>query len=244
MKKFLYIVFPLTIVLIFLSPQVFNQENNLIKLRKNFDDINLLKESFPSAKLEELKNFNKNLETALQNIEPKHSKENSSEVISDIYKPKNTNLSKVIPVSEHINLKLTSKSEIEYDEIKKYRPYSLIRTSSYKLYDASSSEANVIYTLTCTYQYNHATDIICSDVVATGKSTIAGLNYTLDISDESTGKTGSGAWGKAKYKTNIYYKNLFTKIILKSSINVGKIRVTPTTKDNKHYYFVISNEWY
>ncbi len=194
---------------------------------------------FPSAKNEEIQKFDINLKNALVKLD----KQCDFSEVRDIYRVGSYKKVKEVVVSENITLKEISTITISKDRtLRASQPYTLERSSTYVVKDVLIPVESLRFNLSCSYQYGHATDIVCTDVSPSYSSTLAGMFYSLDYSNVGKGKTGLTAWGKATFTAKLQIAGNMG-VTLHSFSLTGKIRVVPTEEKKDHWYFLIYNDW-
>lgn len=224
------------VISLVLSLLLFSQENLKASELSFIPSNNALRQALPSASEDELRNLNRNLSQALSSIK------STTSIVENIYTPGTQTYISEVPVSDNIVLKVIDTNTISAKQTRSGKAYTLERTSTHIVKDALLPVESFRFNLSCSYEYDHATDISCSDVSPSYSSTALGVLYNLSYSDINKGNTGLTAWGKATYNAKIQIAGNFGITIHNMAVT-GKISVIPTEYDTGGWYFNINEEW-
>lgn len=212
------------------------------KVNKDYSNKHkMLKHVLPNACPEEISNLEINLARAVKEAD-KLSLKGSNGLIQNIYSPSVVENSYSVPVSEHIVLKVLERTTITKNSNRSSQPYTIERSSSYVINDALIPVEALRFNLVCSFQYGHATDIVCTSVSPSYSSTLAGMLYSLDYSDVNKGKTGLAAWGKANFTAKLQIAGN-AGVTLHNISMTGRILVKPVEGKPNDWHFEISNDW-
>lgn len=236
-KKSRIIIVLLTLVSFFMLPGFIVNAHELSLL----EDKQFFQRVFPSATVGELENLQENLDLALRRNAEALSEKSRHKII-DVYSSTFSTNRYEINLSENIVLEFVDSYSISKNLQNASQPYTLTQTSSYVIKDALIPVEALRFNLSCSYQYKHATDVVCTDVSPGYSSTLLGILYNMSYENIDKGKTGLEAWGKATFTAKVQIAGNYG-ITLHNLSATGKIRVIPTEYDTGGWYFTISKDW-